>query len=58
MPDISMCNSKNCPSAEQCLRNPRSGTQPGMLQSWGDFEQVRDGKEKCSFFISIKGWRR
>lgn len=35
MPDISMCNDKDCPMAAKCYRNPASGTKPSEFrQSW------------------------
>lgn len=35
MPDIAMCNDKDCPMASRCYRNPESGTKPSEYrQSW------------------------
>lgn len=50
MPDIAMCNDKNCPKAPQCYRNPLSGTRPSELrQSWFA-ETPRKGDEREHFW--------
>lgn len=40
MPDITMCTATalGCPVALRCHRNPASGTKPGDLQVWADFQ--------------------
>ncbi len=50
MPDISMCDNKDCPKAPQCYRNQMSGTQPNQWrQSYMDFKPDADGN--CKDFV-------
>jgi hypothetical protein len=50
VPDISMCtaSSARCSAATRCYRNPASGTRPGDLQSWSEFEPNKGAE--CSAF--------
>lgn len=52
MPDICMCNSRECHRAEECRRHPDSGTVPGERQSWGAFDTIRYwSADDCSGFL-------
>ena len=49
MPDFCMCNDQDCPSRENCYRNPASGTKPGYCQSWAMFDRKPDA-DKCEYY--------
>ena len=48
MPDISMCNNKQCPSKEYCYRFTAIPNE--FRQSYIDFGPEEDGMDKCSYF--------
>lgn len=60
MPDISMCDNKQCPLAKDCYRSPKSGTKPnGDRQSWllGISPQTdASGKTTCDYHLEL--WNR
>jgi hypothetical protein len=35
--DFAMCQSRECPVAETCRRNAKSGTKPDIWQTYADF---------------------
>jgi hypothetical protein len=54
MPDISMCNGKGCPSANECYRF--RATPNEYRQSYFMTPPIKDGK--CDYFWSIEGYER
>lgn len=53
MPDISMCNSDDCPLAVDCYRSSRSGTKPSEFsQAYAQFkwQENRAGVPHCDDF--------
>ena len=54
MPDITMCDNTECPLAESCLRNERSGTVPDQYhQSWTHFAPDKDGKCYAQYWFVV-----
>jgi len=50
MPDITMCDNRNCPVSRSCHRSPLSGTQPSQYrQAWSIFK----GGSGCDGYWSI-----
>lgn len=49
MPDISMCENNDCPSAKKCYRHE---AKPSSRQTFATFE-VPDGKDRCSHFVPV-----
>lgn len=54
MPDISMCQNSDCPSAEKCYRFMAVPNE--YWQSLSDF-RPNDGEIKCKYFMEIGGRR-
>jgi len=48
MPDVAMCEDKNCPSRDGCYRFKAT---PGEWQTYADFQ--RGDQEKCRAFIPV-----
>ena len=53
MPDISMCDNKDCPSNKKCYRFTAIPSQG--RQSYADFKPEKD-KDKCEYFMEI--WKK
>ena len=51
MPDISMCQSKSCPSREKCYRHE---AEPDMLQTYANFDEIRGDADKCDRFWPLR----
>jgi len=50
MPDISMCENKDCPSKEKCYRFMAKPSP--VWQTYAEFK-VEKGKKKCDNFMKI-----
>ncbi len=49
MPDIQMCDNRECPLRSKCRRNPDSGTKPhDYWQAWGEYDH-----EGCTDFMPV-----
>ena len=53
MPDITMCQSEDCPVRNRCYRNQASGTKPVYYQSWFMVEP-KHGPNGCLHFWEVK----
>lgn len=51
MPDISMCNDKECSRKKECYRF--TATPNEFRQSYADFKEIEQGKG-CEYFMSNK----
>jgi len=52
MPDISMCKDEDCPSRLKCFRF--TATPNEHRQYYMNFNNVRNGQDKCEYFIENK----
>lgn len=52
MPDISMCQSEECPSRKECYRHEAEPDE--LTQCYADFESLREGADRCDRFVSIR----
>ena len=52
MPDISMCENKNCPLKEKCYRYTAKPSE--HLQAYGYFKPNEEGK--CDYYWDNKGY--
>jgi hypothetical protein len=50
MPDISMCQGKDCPQAEDCYRHK---AEPGRWQSWFARHNVMNEDRTCDYFMVL-----
>lgn len=53
MPDIVMCENKECPWASKCYR--QMAEPDSYRQSYSHFEPDDDGE--CEWFMSLSSWR-
>jgi len=52
MPDISLCNNRECPLRAECYRYRAVPT--STVQTYTAFE-VPEGEDRCEFFMDIEG---
>jgi len=52
MPDVTMCQNKDCPLSQKCYRHEDSGTKPSEYwQSYSVFKYVNG---KCEHFVPVE----
>lgn len=57
MPDITLCENKNCPLRLSCKRFMTKPQEDKKYQSYAIFEPfTHKGKVECHFFIEYKGF--